>query len=177
MAISSLTKYFLLLLLPLLAASVPIDSNTMDLGNGIYFHNEAGEVTNFVALEDLQSRAADTTPRSVDVSPLEERALAYTAKCFSATFDTNDKSVGLGDLSDILGRYPTLASKSSISFTYVRISLCIGCLVVQHGKGMAKLLICLSYPLIVLRHCIRLQLFDCYNQRLGVDIKSSQPRS
>jgi hypothetical protein len=122
MVVPSLSNYCLLLLLPLLAASVPIDSSTMDRGNGLYFHNEAGEVTNFVALEDLHSRSIAANTFARDANPLEDRGTAYTAKCFSATFDKGDKSVALGDLSDLLGHYPTLSAGSSISYVYVSVS-------------------------------------------------------
>ncbi|KAI1085381.1 hypothetical protein F5B20DRAFT_918 [Whalleya microplaca] len=116
----SLYKWLLVCLLPLLAASTPIDSNTLDRGDGVYVHNKDGQIIDFVPIAELHSKNTNTNASIVpeETSSLEERKLAFEMKCFKATFDTNDKRVGLQDLGDIMDRYKTLEGGGSLVYTY-----------------------------------------------------------
>ncbi|KAI1458853.1 hypothetical protein F4805DRAFT_105359 [Annulohypoxylon moriforme] len=120
MIFPSLTKTILLLApLALLGAATPIDSNGMDRGDGVYVHNEAGEIIEFIPLAEIQAREipeVNTTDSETVV--LEPRKWPWNTKCFSAKFDKDDKRIGLSDLGDIMDRYGVLKSKTSFSVSY-----------------------------------------------------------
>ncbi|KAI1100260.1 hypothetical protein F4804DRAFT_53801 [Jackrogersella minutella] len=119
MVFPSLTRCFLLLLpLALLGASTPIDSNTMDRGDGVYIHDKDGKIIDFISMDAVQTRAPEVNSTdTADVVQLEPR-FAFEVKCFSAKFDKNDKRVGLSDLGDIMDRYGTVSAGTSISVQY-----------------------------------------------------------
>lgn len=125
MMFPSVTKVMLLLApLALLGAATPIDSNGMDRGDGVYVHNDAGELIEFIPLAEIQSRDyPEVNTTDPDAITLEPRKFAWDTKCFSAKFDKNDKRVGLSDLGDIMDRYGSLRARSMVSVQYVSLSL------------------------------------------------------
>ncbi|KAI0834678.1 hypothetical protein F5Y06DRAFT_150071 [Hypoxylon sp. FL0890] len=116
----SLSKYLLFLLpLAMLGASTPIDSTGMNRGDGVYIHDESGQIVDYIPLDKINAREPQvnvTEPES-DVSSLEKR-LAFTVKCFSAKFDKGDKRIALSDLGDIMDRYGYVGKKSAFSVQY-----------------------------------------------------------
>ncbi|KAI1138612.1 hypothetical protein F5Y05DRAFT_413234 [Hypoxylon sp. FL0543] len=110
-----------LLLLSLAMLGAAIDSNGMDRGDGIYIHDDSGQIVDYMPLDKLNAREPQVNATELDSSPLEAR-LTFDVKCFGAKFDKNDLKTGLSYLGDEISAkvylYGSIAARTYLSVKY-----------------------------------------------------------